>query len=210
MKLLKFTKKELKKDKPLDVYEEPDTYKSPWSYWLGSAQSLLIAVLIVLVIRIFVAQPFIVSGDSMDNTFADDQYLIIDKISYHFNQPERGDVVVFRYPNNPKRYHIKRIIGLPGESVIIDHNKVMIKNNTNPDGFELNESYILTPKNSVEANQTLNQGEYFVMGDNRDRSLDSRVWGALPVENITGRVFLRLLPVDKIDFWPGDLIEEYY
>lgn len=167
----------------------------------------LITLLIVLPIRIYIAQPFIVSGSSMDPTFANGQYLIIDEISYRFQDPERGDVIVFRYPNDPTKFFIKRIIGLPGETVSINGATVTITNTEHPNGLVLDESYIERPMWS-SAYITLGDEEYFVMGDNRPASSDSRVWGPLDRDLITGRAFVRLLPVSTVDLFPGEHIYE--
>ncbi|MFC1802171.1 signal peptidase I [Patescibacteria group bacterium] len=162
----------------------------------------LIAIFIVLPFRIFIAQPFIVNGSSMDDTFANGNYLIVDQISYKFKEPERGEVIVFRYPKDQTKFFIKRIIGLPEETVQIKDLKVTITNKKNPDGFELEEPYIktLTQRNVTT---TLGKGEYFVMGDNRNASSDSRIWGSLSEDLITGRTFLRLFPPQKISIFPG-------
>ena len=172
------------------------------SFW-ELVRFALIAVAIVIPIRIFIAQPFIVSGASMDPTFEDGQYLIIDEISYRFNNPQRDDVVVFRYPNDTKKFFIKRIIGLPNEIVDIKRSTVTITNKEHPDGLILEQPYV---KNTAE-NEThleLKDGEYFVIGDNRSASSDSRYWGAVPKKLLIGKVFLRLLPISKIGISPGD------
>ncbi len=163
---------------------------------------VLIAVFVVLPIRVFIAQPFIVSGSSMDPTFKNGEYLIVDEISYRFEEPVRGDVVIFKYPNDPSKYFIKRIIGLPGETVSISGNSVQIKNETSPDGITLDETY-LSHLTLSRTDVTLADDEYFVMGDNRTASSDSRIWGPLPRDLIIGRAFVRLLPVTKIALFPG-------
>ncbi len=163
----------------------------------------IVAVVIVLPLRVFIAQPFIVSGESMFPTFETGQYLIIDQISYRFNEPVRGDIVVFRYPQDPSKFFIKRIIALPNEKIRIDGKNVII---TMTDGTEitLDEPYVeLERENQLE--MSLASDEFFVMGDNRLASLDSRVWGPLKKDMITGRAWLRLLPFNKIDFLPGEL-----
>lgn len=163
---------------------------------------VLIAVFVVLPIRVFIAQPFIVSGSSMDPTFENGEYLIVDEISYRFEEPLRGDVVIFKYPNDPSKYFIKRVIGLPGETVVISGNSVQIKNEFSPDGMLLDESY-LSHLTLSRIDVTLADDEYFVMGDNRTASSDSRIWGPLPRDLIIGRAFVRLLPVTKMDLFPG-------
>jgi signal peptidase I len=162
----------------------------------------VLALIIVLPIRFFVAEPFVVSGSSMVPTFQDRNYLIIDKISYRLSKPKRDDVVVFKYPKDQTKYFIKRIIGLPNETVDIIGNTITIKNSNNTDGFVLDEPYVEN-KASNTTHFELGDDEYFVMGDNRSGSSDSRVWGAVNKELITGRVFLRLLPINKLNIFPG-------
>lgn len=157
----------------------------------------IITLVIVIPIRKFVAQPFIVSGPSMDPTFVTGQYLIVDQLTYKFHNPKRNDVIVFRYPNNPKVFYIKRIIGLPGETVSVNSGKVTITNKENPNGFELNEDYISKiHRVSDTFTITLTENDYFVMGDNRAESSDSRQWGPLDKKFIIGRPFFRLIPLD--------------
>lgn len=174
---------------------------------LGSAVKeiatfLVLAVVIVLPIRLFVAQPFVVEGESMYPTFDSGDYLIVDELSYRFNEPQRGDVIVFRYPGNESIFYIKRIIGLPGETVSIDRGAVSI---TREDGTvaALEEPYVIAEDATYTTRTIIGPDEYFVMGDNRPRSSDSRVWGLLPKKEIMGRAFLQLLPVTGIEFFPG-------
>lgn len=161
-----------------------------------------IVVAVVLPIRAFVAQPFVVDGLSMHPTFEHGDYLIIDEFTYHFESPERGDVVVFRYPGDPSVFYIKRIIGLPGETVSIKRGEVSV---TTEDGavVTLPEPYVVAEDVTYTLETTLGPEQYFVMGDNRPKSSDSRMWGPLPRENITGRAFVRLLPVTDIELFPG-------
>lgn len=163
----------------------------------------IIALAIVIPIRIFIAQPFVVSGGSMIPTFHDREYLIVDEISYLIGNPHRGDVVIFRFPNDTKRFFIKRIIGLPNEEIIINNGEVVIVNKENKDGFKLTEPYINEFFNTTYTYKTGN-GEYFVMGDNRNASSDSRIWGILPEKLLVGRAYLRLLPFKEISYLPGD------
>lgn len=162
----------------------------------------VIAVLIVLPIRFFIAQPFIVSGASMEDTFESGEYLIIDQLSYRFEEPQHGDVVVFRYPKDPSKYFIKRVIGIPGDTVSINGNTVTI---ISEDGTEttLREPYIarMSPNNQIT--EVLGASEYFVMGDNRDASSDSRAWGTVTRDEIVGRAFLRLFPLTRAGIFPG-------
>jgi signal peptidase I len=168
----------------------------------------ILSLLIVIPIRGFIAQPFIVDGPSMNPTFATSQYLIVDEFSYRFESPSRGDVIVFKYPKDQTKSFIKRVIGLPGETVEVLPDKFLIKNKAHPEGFTIPEPYIDAPvayRGNVTL--TLSADEYFVMGDNRDQSFDSRAWGAVRRGLITGRPFLRLFPFDKIGVFPGRFIE---
>jgi signal peptidase I len=164
---------------------------------------LTIIIGIVIPIRFFIVSPFIVNGASMDPTFATNDYLIVDKVSYRLHNPERGDVVIFRFPNDPHFFFIKRIIGLPGETVTLMGGNVSITPADGGDTFVLDEPYITYPKYE-NASFTLSGDEYFAMGDNRYASSDSRSWGPLPEEFIAGKAFIRLLPVDSFGFLPGE------
>jgi len=174
------------------------------SFFSEIVKFALVALLIVVPIRFFVAQPFIVSGASMDPTFQNGDYLVVDELSYRFAEPERGDVVIFRYPADPSKFFIKRIIGLPDETVIIEAARVTIVNNGHPEGLVLDEPYLAEAGGRADFLQTrLDANEYFVLGDNRAASSDSRLWGALPRDHIVGRAFLRLLPITHIGVFPG-------
>ncbi len=164
----------------------------------------IIALLIVVPIRMFIAQPFIVSGASMADTFHTGEYLIVDQVTYQLHQPRRGDVVIFRYPRDPSKYFIKRIIGVPGDTVVIEKSSVTIYNAEHPQGFVLDEPYVKSMRPNPRVEETLGDREYFVMGDNRDESSDSRMWGVLQEERIIGRAFVRLFPFNTIDFLPGE------
>lgn len=164
----------------------------------------LLVLIIVLPIRLFIAKPFIVSGASMFPTFNTWHYLIIDQLSYKLAPPQRGDVIVFRFPQNPSRFFIKRIIGLPNETVQLDGTTVTILNDEHPEGFTIDEPYV-SAENEKEAELTMKLGddEYFVLGDNRKASADSRYWGSLEFERIVGRAYLRLFPFNSLDVLPG-------
>lgn len=164
----------------------------------------LVALLIVLPIRMFIAQPFIVSGASMETTFSTNEYLIVDQISYKFEDPKRGEVIIFRYPRDPSKFFIKRVIGIPGDTLEIDGNVVTLSNDEYPEGFTLEEPYVLTMSPNTTLTETLGTNEYFVMGDNRDASSDSRMWGVLGRDQIIGRAFLRLFPFTKTTVFPGN------
>jgi signal peptidase I len=162
----------------------------------------LIAIVIVIPIRLFVAKPFIVSGASMEPTFDNGQYLIVDELSYRLSNPSRDDVVIFKYPKDPSQYFIKRIIGLPGETVHI-HSGVVSVTRTDGTTVTLTEPYIVHQGNGADMDVSLGNDQYFVMGDNRPESSDSRIWGILPRENMVGRAFLRLLPINSASLFPG-------
>ena len=161
----------------------------------------VIVFILAFALRYFAVQPFIVDGESMESSFVNNEYLLAEKMSYIFSQPKRGDVVVFRYPNNPSVSYIKRIIGLPGETVKIVDKKVMVENIEYPEGKILNEQYLdqstITVTNESNFSVTLGTDEYFVLGDNREHSSDSREWGKLPRKNIIGRAWLTVIPLDR-------------
>lgn len=183
-------------------------YNEPENPIIEIIRFSVIALLIVIPVRMFIAQPFIVSGASMEETFHTGEYLIVDQVSYHLNNPERGDVIVFRYPKDPSKFFIKRIIGLPGETVTIEGSTVSIQNEDNPNGFTLDEYYIKSMENESFLTEKLGSREYFVMGDNRDQSSDSRIWGVLQEERIIGRAFLRLFPPSELEVFPGAISQE--
>ena len=167
----------------------------------------LIALIIVIPVRTFIAQPFIVSGASMENTFHTGEYLIVDQLTYEFHTPKRGEVIVFRYPKDPSKFFIKRVIALPGETITIEGSTVRISNPQYPNGFILDEPYIKSMENGTDLTEVLGDREYFVMGDNRDQSSDSRFWGVLQEERIIGRAFVRLFPPSQMDYLPGAVSE---
>lgn len=172
------------------------------SFFTELLKFVVVAAVIVLPVRLFVAQPFIVSGESMSPTFENGEYLIVDELSYRLEAPKRGDVVIFRYPRDPSEFFIKRIIGLPGETVTIAGDGVSI---TQTDGtiVALNEPYVKNIGNGRASTVQVDADSYFVMGDNRPESSDSRVWGLMPRENLIGRAVIRLLPVQNADIFPG-------
>jgi signal peptidase I len=160
------------------------------------AKIVIIALLIVVPVRYFVFQPFFVKGQSMEPNFSDGDYLIVDEITYRFRPPQRGEVIVFKYPDDPSQRYIKRIIGLPGEIIEIEQGKVIIYSVKEEGGITLEESdYLSSPAfTSGDLRITLSGNEYFVLGDNRTASADSRRWGPLPLENIIGRALIRAWP----------------
>ncbi|MEK7162438.1 MAG: signal peptidase I [Patescibacteria group bacterium] len=172
-----------------------ENLKSP--FWSDFLRFIVISALIIIPIRTWVAQPFLVRGASMEPTFEDGEYLIIDELSYRFREPQRGEVIVFRFPQDPSKFFIKRIIGLPDESIEIRENKIFIG------GQELNEPYLSEALTTPDGIVELGAGEYFMLGDNRLFSSDSRKWGTLEQGLIVGRAWLRLWPPNRLNFLPG-------
>ena len=170
---------------------------------------LVFILLFAFVIRFFVVQPFIVSGSSMYPTFENSECLLVDELTYRLSEPKRDDVVIFLFPGDSKnkRYYIKRIIGLPGEVLDIKGSDVYITNKEHAKGIKLAQPFVRNNSyNNLHVK--LKDSEYFVMGDNRSASSDSRYWGPVPRNYIVGRAFLRLLPLSKISFLPGAYPEQ--
>jgi len=159
---------------------------------------VFLALVIVLPIRYFIFQPFIVKGQSMEPNFQQGNYLIIDELSYRLRDPERGEVIVFKYPYNPSQRYIKRIIGLPGETIEIKDQRVKIFDNQGEEMVLKENTYL--PEGDLTLGNTrltLKEDEFFVLGDNRLSSSDSRAWGVLPRTNIIGKVLFRLWPIQE-------------
>ena len=179
------------------------TQKEVLTFLLDSLKILLIALAIVIPIRMLLFQPFMVRGASMEPNYHSSDYLIIDELSYRLRDPQRGEVIVFQYPLDPSYRYIKRIIGLPNETIEIKNGEVYISR-AGEEAQKIDESLYLSSKtqedwkNTNYSPLTLKENEYFVMGDNRNNSSDSRVWGVLPTKNITGRVLLRLSPYEVL------------
>lgn len=180
-----------------------EAFKKVARFFAETGKTIIVSLVIVYLIRSFIVQPFYVRGASMTPTFEDGEYLIINEVgyacmpftgtSYCIGKPERGDVIVFRYPLDPSDFFIKRIIGLPGDIVEIDNGKVFVNK------AELDESYL--PRDIFTYGKTittLGESEYYVLGDNRPSSSDSRRWGKLPRGNIVGKVWLRGWPPGRI------------
>jgi len=177
---------------------EEKGFKKYLSFSIEILKIAVIALAIVMPIRYFLFQPFIVKGESMSPNFESGDYLIVDEISYRFAEPKRGDVVVFKYPKDTTQRFIKRIIGLPGETVVVKNGEVSVTK-SNGENVVLDERYLPNDlKTYGDADTTLKDNEYFVLGDNRTYSYDSRSWGIVPAENIIGKAFLRLYPVTDI------------
>lgn len=178
-------------------------FKNFFNFIFELIKIVVISVVIIVPIRYFLIQPFYVKGASMEPAFYDHEYLIIDEISYRFNDSKRGEVIVFRYPRDPQEYFIKRVIGLPGEKVQIKDGSVYIYNKENPVGFLLEEKYLspdLKTYGSTNEIVSLDKDEYFVLGDNRNSSKDSRIFGPVKRSFIIGRVLWRGWPFSRAGF----------
>lgn len=184
-------------DKTLGVEDKKlaDSKKKDMSW-----KSFFFYLALILIFRIYIIEPHTVSGTSMDETFHTKDYVLVDKISYDFTQPARGDVIVFNPPVVEAKgdRFIKRIVGLPGDNVVVSQEGTFIN------GEKQIEKFVVHPS-SRTASVTLGTDEYFVMGDNRAVSYDSRSWGVLKKDAIQGRVVLRLYPFNQIDLMPGAL-----
>lgn len=182
--------------------EQKQTPKHPRSWARELIEFALIVLLVVVPIRMFVAEPYIVTGVSMADTYATGHYLIINKFEHHLGSIERGDVLVFRSPVEEEKFYIKRVIGLPGETVSIRDGQVFISTSTESEEFALEEPYASSETYGTTRTE-LDAEEYFMMGDNRLQSFDSRSWGPLESSAIRGEPMIRLFPFGKINLMPG-------
>ena len=192
-----------------DFSEKEEVYYGVGGFFVEIVKIFLLALVVITPVRVFLFQPFFVQGASMEPTFEDGQYLIVNELGYKktdlkfatvnpFRDIERSDVVIFRYPNNPKQFFIKRVIGLPGEEVEIRKGKVYIHNEANPKGFELEEDYLGDKVVTMgDGSYKVQDSEYFVMGDNRSHSSDSRSWGSVGADDIIGKVLIRAWPISE-------------
>lgn len=167
-----------------------------WSFF-EAVETIAVALIAVFLVRTFIAQPFLVSGASMEPNFRDGNYLLVDEVTYRFREPERGEVVVFRYPGDHKSYYIKRIIGLPSERIVLGDGGVTVYAASGEKKI-LGEDYVNRVFPYQPLDRVLNAEEYFVMGDNRNFSFDSRSWGSLKRSEIIGIARLRLWPINKV------------
>jgi signal peptidase I len=208
-------------DRDKEIYQNmqkslKEDYVGVGGFVLEIIKIIFLAFVIIVPIRMFLFQPFFVQGASMEPSFENGQYLIVNEFGYKkttvalssikffsvgaFREITRQKVVVFRYPKDPSKFFIKRIIGLPGERIEIKDGGYKIFNNENPEGFSPNESAYIEKglKTTGDLVMTLGEDEYFVMGDNRSFSSDSRVWGAITGDDVIGEVLLRAWPLNEI------------
>lgn len=156
-------------------------------------ESVAVAILLAVVIRLFILAPFYIPSGSMEPTLRIGDRIIVSKISYLFKEPQRGDVVVFRYPLDPSRDFVKRLVGLPGETVSLRNGRLYINGQLVPEDY--------LPRDMKFADfgpVRVPTGYYFVLGDNRNNSDDSRVWGPLPRQNIIGKAVLVYWPPQRV------------
>ena len=191
--------------------ESKTSYKKILLSYLASAGIFLLELVKVAVlagitiafVRYFLFKPFYVKGASMEPNFFDKEYLIIDELSYRLRAPERGEVIVFKYPENPKEFFLKRIIGLPGERIKVAEGQITVYNKEHPEGIILSEPYLSQDLPTIgERITALSEDQYFVLGDNRPNSYDSRRFGAVDKSLVVGRVFFRGWPFNRAQIIP--------
>lgn len=183
---------------PEENNQNYDTKNEILAFVWETVKVVVISLAIILPIRYYLVQPFFVKGASMEPNFEDGDYILVDELSFRFKDAERGEVIIFRFPQQPSQFFIKRIIGLPEETVQVKDNQVTIFNEGNPAGFILEETYLAPEQKTLGTMTTkLDDNEYFVLGDNRLQSSDSRRWGPVNRGLIMGRAFLRLWPFTR-------------
>lgn len=190
------------REKGYEKKEQQEFYSGIFDFIKEIVKVVIISALIVIPIRYYLIQPFFVSGSSMVPQFHNGEYLIIDEFSYRNNPPQRGDVIIFRYPKDPSQFYIKRIIGMPGETIQIKDEKVIVYDKARqlyPWGLVLDETSYLINDERTKGNidLTLEDNQYFVMGDNRQASSDSRLWGPVDKKFIIGKVWVRAWPFNE-------------
>jgi signal peptidase I len=171
-------------------YKYQDEQGEGWAgrLLLETLEVAVITTLVFLLARVFV-QNYQVDGPSMTPTLLNGQYILVNKADYFIHGPQRGDVIVFKFPKDPSRDFVKRVIGVPGDTVVTHDNGTVTV-----DGVTLNEPYVNDHVNTNDQTWKLGAGQYFVMGDNRGDSYDSRDWGPVPIGNILGKA--------EFVYWP--------
>ena len=193
--------------RPVRRYEKLPILKRIGAFFLDFIETIVIALVIFVIVYQFLFQPHQVKGQSMFDNFHDGEYLLTDKITYRFNLPKVGDIVVFKAPNNEDYDYIKRIIGLPGDSVMVKGGQVYLNGKLFDESGYLNASVITRSGSYAREGVaiTVPPKTYFTMGDNRPNSSDSREWGTVPEANIVGRSWIRYWPINRtgvIDKYP--------
>jgi len=200
-----------------EVENNEEGYYGVGAFVLEMIKVVILAVVIIVPVKAFLFQPFLVSGASMEPTFENSEYLIVNELGYNKVAPNFGDkniftinpfkdinrqtVIVFHYPKDPSQFFIKRVIGLPDEKIQIQDGKVTIYNAEYPNGFQLDETGYLSSlvKTKGDLTLTLRDDEYFVMGDNRSASSDSRAWGPIKKTDVVGSVLVRAWPLNRMN-----------
>lgn len=182
------------------MFKETPDREEVLSFFWEVIKIVVVALAIIIPVRYYLFQPFFVKGASMESTFNDGDYVLIDEITFRFREPQRGEVIVFRSPQDHSQFYIKRVIGLPGEQIQIKNSQITVFNGQNPKGFVLDESDYLDSDSLTVGNlkEKVGLDEFFVLGDNRLHSSDSRLWGAVHKTLVTGRVFLRAWPLNAV------------
>jgi len=173
--------------------------KRIWLFFLDFVETIVIALAIFVVVYQFLFQPHQVKGSSMDDNFHDGEYLLTDKVSYRFGSPQRDDVIVFKAPQNEDFDYIKRIIGMPGDQVMVDNNRVFVNGVILDESGYLASTVVTRPGLFLKEDLpvTVPPTAYFVMGDNRSNSSDSRDWGFVPATNIVGKAWVKYWPINQ-------------
>jgi len=176
-----------------------DSLKAVGSFFLDIIETIVVALAIFVVVYLFLFQPHQVKGNSMYPNFHDGEYILTDKISYRLGQPKRGDVIVFKAPRNEEVDYIKRIIGLPGDEIKLENNSMFINTKRLDEGY-LPSDFVTLPGSFLSENipVTVPAGQYFVLGDNRNHSSDSREWGMVKRDEIVGKAFFRYWPINQV------------
>lgn len=196
---IEIKEKEQKKDSNQRVHPATRMFEAVGLFFLEIIKVALLAGITIGLVRYFLFKPFYVKGQSMESTFFENEYLIIDELSYRFREPIRGEVVVFRSPTNPEDFYLKRIIALPNERVKIEDFKVIIYNSEYPQGVVLKEDYLdLEAQTFGSRTWDVGSGQFFVLGDNRTASFDSRRFGLINQDEIVGRTFFRGFPFTRV------------
>lgn len=166
-------------------------------------KTVLIIIILAALIRQFVIQPFIVDGQSMEPNFQNNDYLITDKVSYRLHSPSRGEVVIFHPPDNPSVNYLKRIVGVPGDTIAVKNGDVYVNGKKIIEPYINNNEKTHSPS-SGDVEITLKEKEFFVLGDNRNHSRDSREIGPIPISNIVSRIWLRLFPFNTMSAFAAE------